>query len=104
MEHTFPKIYIDNYHNRQATLRKGTPWELWVNIAPDANQNTAIPWCESVVRRAVTRLKGHGITLDKRNRYDTVTTRLVPLDAETLTNSYFHHLKRYTPSQSIIIN
>ena len=30
----------------QPVLWKGTPRKLWIDIAPDANQNTAIPWCE----------------------------------------------------------
>jgi len=50
---------------------------------PDANQNTVMV---SVIGRAIIRLKGPEATLDIRNRYDTVIKRLVPLDAETLTN------------------
>jgi hypothetical protein len=51
---------------------------------PDANHNTTIPWSESVNGKAITRLKGPGASLDIKNRYDTITGQLVPLDNETL--------------------
>ena len=51
---------------------------------PDANNNTTIPWSESVNGKAITRLKGPGDSLDIKNRYDTTTGQLVPLDNDTL--------------------
>ena len=34
------------------------------------NQNTAIPWCESIVGKAITRLKGLGASIDMKSNYD----------------------------------
>ena len=57
----------------------------------------------------VARLKETEATLDIRNRYDTVTNKLVPLDAETLTNLRKtlpppKTSNKYTPGQSVIIH
>jgi len=87
---------------------KGHPSNCGLTSHPDANLNTAIPWSESVVGKAVARLKKARDTLDIRYRYDTVTNRLVPLDAETLTNLRKtlpppQISTKYTPGQSVII-
>ena len=51
---------------------------------PDANQNTSIPWNESVYGMTITRLKGPGDSLDIKHQHDAITGQLVTLDYEAL--------------------
>jgi len=73
-------------------------------VGSDTNQNTVIPWCESLVG-AITRLKGLGASLDIKSSYDTAINRLVPLDAETLKTLPPPKVSsKYAPGQSVIMH
>ena len=65
---------------------KRHPGSCGLKSHPNENQNTAIPWCESVAGRTITWLKGPGTSLDIKNGYNTVTNWLVSATRHRNTN------------------
>ena len=58
LHHYYYHWKLDKLGNTACTYcGKGHPRSCGLKSHPDANQNTAILWCESVVGKAITRLK-----------------------------------------------